>query len=416
MRKPVKTNLVLEEGIEALLAALKVDKIADACRILFINGDKLSLSAQLEQIGLVNIIGPSEGNIEGADLIAAQAKLQLNSIGKQVMPRMMNDFSESIVAASVEIASIQNEEERQSIMTAKIMEKAKGDGSKEFFKQITPYIGGAIKPLSEFMVGGLYKFLYDKYRDQSQMIPRFSDVVASLRRLGLASPFLSLALCPSCNNYEFIFSRSARSTTTCPKCGFTWPILIVHELTPEFAALKRNNNDLPVFISAYLKSKLPYPVSVSPNAEFNMKTGKIEVDVFIPDTRTGIECKNYINNITVADSTINTEVGKVCKQIGNYLSIGLKRVIVVTNFAEADANKFRVALKNQTAGIKGLEELYVLGSDINAFSQFLDKECEKIENTVNVKIQKELDNRVAKQLAIKVENQTSKKRKKKGTD
>ena len=119
MKKPVKTNLVLEEGIEPLLAALKVDKIGDACRILFINGDKLSLSAQFEQIGLVNIIGPSEGNIEGADLIAAQAKLQLNSIGKQVMPRMMNDFSESIVAASVEIASIQNEEERHPFMTVK---------------------------------------------------------------------------------------------------------------------------------------------------------------------------------------------------------------------------------------------------------------------------------------------------------
>lgn len=416
MRKPIKTNLSLEEGIEPLLAALKVEKIADACRVLFVNGDTLSLSAPLEQIGLVNILGSSEGNTEGAELIVAQAKLQLNNIGKQVMPRMINDFSESIVSASVEIASIQSEEERQSIMTAKIMEKAKGEGSKEFFKQMTPYIGGAIKPLSEFMVGGLYKFLYDKYRDQSQMIPRFSDVVTSLRRLGLASPFLSLALCPSCNNYEFIFSRSARSTPTCPKCGFNWPIIIVHELTPEFAALKRNNNDLPVFISAYLKSKLPYPVSVSPNAEFNMKTGKVEVDVFIPDTRTGIECKSYINNIAVTDSTINAEVGKIRKQIDNYLSLGLKRIVIVTNFAETDANKFRVTLQNQTVGIKGLEELYVLGSDINAFSQFLDKECEKIENTVNVKIQKELDNRVAKQLAIKVENRKSKKRKKKGTD
>ncbi len=401
MKEPIRSNVGLEAGIKPLLAALKIQKLSDACGILFVSGDALSLSTPLEQIGIVTLLGLREGNIEGADLIMSESQLQLMSIGKQIVPRMIHNFGDSVVSASVEIASIQNEEERQSVMMAKIMDKARSESTKQLFKQITPYIGGAIKPVSELIVSVLYKFLYDKHRDQRQAIPRFEDVVASMGRLGLTSPFLSLALCPSCNNYELVFSRLARFSPNCPKCGFVWPALVVNELTPDFALLKRKNADLPVFISAYLKSKSPFPVQVFPNAEFNLETGKVEVDVFVPDTATGIECKCYANCFAVTDSTISSEVGKTRKQIESYLKLGLARIAVITNYAEPDANKLRIALKDQLDELKGVKELLVLGSDLNAFARFLDQECNKIEQATNTRLQQEFDHRIASQLTEK---------------
>lgn len=398
MRKPNKTNEQSEKVIEPLIAALKTEKFSNACRILFINGDTLKLSTLLEQIGLVTIQGPSEANSDGADLIIGQAKLQLVNVGKEVMPRMLNVFGEPMISASVEVASIESEEERQSMLTMRIMEKAKSDDFKDFYEQMFRYAGGAIKPLSELMIGGLYKFLLERHKDQNQTVSQFNDVVASLRRLNLATPFLSLALCPSCNNYEFTFSRSVKTKTDCPKCGSVWTIINVHELIPEFASLKMKNNDLAVFISAYLKSKLPYPVQVYPNAEFKTRTGKIEIDVYIPDLQTGIECKNYINNMVVTDSTISSEIGKLRAQIENYLSVGIKKVVVVTNFSADITNKLGNSLKKITTNMKGLEEIQVLGSDLVALTLFLDKECEQIENAVNSRIQQGFDNRIKKQI------------------
>ncbi len=398
MKQPIKSNEHSEKVVEPFIAALKTEKLANACRILFINGDALRLSALLEQIGLVTVHGPSEGNSDGADLVAEQAKLKLISLGKEIMPQMLNVFGESIVSASVEVASIEKEEERQSMLTMRIMEKAKSEEFKEFYEQMFRYAGGAIKPLSELMIGSLYKFLLERYKEQSQIVPQFNDVVASLRKLGLATPFLSLALCPSCNNYEFTFSRSARFQIDCPKCGSIWSIIIVHELLPEFASLKMKNQDLAAFISSYLKSKLPYPVQVQPNAEFKTKNGKIEVDVYIPDLETGIECKNYVNTMVVTNSTIKSESGKLRIQIENYLSLGIKKVVVVTNFNEDNTNKLGNSLKKLSAGMKGLEEIQVLGSDLIALTLFLDKMCQQIENTVNKRIQQGFDNRIKKQI------------------
>lgn len=329
---------------------------------------------------------------------------------------MIHAFSDSFVSASVEFASIESEEERQSIMTARFMDKAKSEDAKEFFKQITPYVGGAIKPVSELLVGVLYKFFCDRNRDQHQAIPRFENVADSMRRLGLISPFLSLAVCPSCNNYEFIFSRSARFSPNCPKCGFVWPVLVVNELTPDFASLKMKNADLPVFISAYLKSKSPLLVQAFPNAEFSLESGRVEVDVFIPDTLTGIECKCHANNFAVTDSTISSEVGKTRKQIENYLKLGLTRVVVVTNYNDADANKLRAGLKDQLTELKQLKELIVLGSDLNAFVQFLDQESDKIEQAMSMQLKQQFDHRIATQLAEKEGHRKRLKRAKKGQD
>lgn len=400
MKKPVKSDTEFENAVEPLVAAIKAPKLWDACRILFVSGESLMLSAELEQIGIVGLEVAEEGNVEGADFLISQSQLQLVKIGQEVLPKLLYTFHEPISEAAVGMASIQNDEERQSIFAAKIMAKVKSqEKTSELSKSFTRYIGAAIKPFGELLVGGLYKFYYERHNTQRQLITEFSETVTSLKRVGLLAPFLSLALCPACNNYELAFSRSVKFSRSCTQCGSDWPVLIINEFPQPFATLKRLNRDLPVFISAYLRSKSPLPVEVFPNAEFDLEGGKkVEADVFIPGTATGIECKCYANNIAVSDAAINSEAGKIKQQIENYLRLGLTRILVFTNYNEIDAGKLNARLREQLTDVRGLEELKVASADITKFVKLLDEEAVRLSDAVDRRWQRELEHRLEKQL------------------
>jgi hypothetical protein len=396
----VRSDVDREEAVKPLVNAFKVPRLSGACRILFVNGDSLSLSTEFSQIGLVLLQGSAHGNPQGGDLLVAESQGQLITILQHALPQFLQKFTEPIVSASLGIASIQDEKLRESIFTAKIVETVKTQQeSQEFLKMLTRHIGGAIKPLAEMLVGSLYKFYLDRQRNQRQVISEFDDVVNLLTRLGLLSPFLTLAICPACNNYESVFSRFTRFSPGCPKCGSRWPVLTVSEFPESFSNLKKMNHDLPVFISAYLKSKSPLPVNVLPNAEVELESGKAEIDVLILDTATGIECKCYTNNVAVSESTIHSEAGKIKQQIDRYVALGLTRVVVITNYNDADTEKLRTRLKEELKQVKGLSEWKLLGSDLAAFARLLDEESKRISDAQTARMQTEFEQRIAKQMA-----------------
>jgi len=400
VKKPIKSDTDLEDAVQGLVAAIRVPKRCNACRILFVGGESLVLSAELEQIGIVGLEVAEEGNVEGADFLVSQSQLQLLKIGQEVLPKFLHMFYDHICEAAVGLASIQNEEERQSIFVAKIVEKVtRQKRAEELSKSFTPYIGAGIKPLAELLVGGLYKFYYERHKTQRQIITEFNETVTSLKKTGLLVPFLSLALCPACNNYELAFSRSIKFSRSCAQCGSDWPVLTINEFPQPFATLKRMNRDLPVFISAYLRSKSPLPVEVFPNAEFVLEGDKkVEADVFIPATATGMECKCYTNNIAVSDTTINSEAGKIKHQIENYLALGISRILMVTNYNGVDVGRLNTQLKKQLRDVRGLEEWKVVGADLKSFVELLDEEATRLGDAIKRRYQQELEQHTAKEL------------------
>lgn len=148
MEKLVKSDANLESVMQPLVAAFKVPKLSDACRVLFVNGDALTLSAELEQMGIVALQGVQGGNIEGADLVISESQIQLIKVIQGVLPQFLEKFMEPIVSASVSIASIQDEKEKQSILAAMIVGKVKGEEeTKQFGKIFMAYLGSAISSL-----------------------------------------------------------------------------------------------------------------------------------------------------------------------------------------------------------------------------------------------------------------------------
>jgi hypothetical protein len=141
-----------------------------------------------------------------------------------------------------------------------------------------------------------------------------------------------------------------------------------------------------------------FPGNILPNAEFNVKGGKLEVDVFMPLIETGIECKCYTNNIAVANAALQSEAGSIKRQVEGYVSLGLKRVVIITNYGNVDIQKLNSALADQLKGLKGLEEYKLLGSDLTAFARFLEEETKKINDAVSSGMQKEIEQRLSKQL------------------
>lgn len=386
--------------MKPLVSALRVPKLADACRVLFVSGDNLTLSSELHQIGLVTLQGAQNGQVENADLLISQTQLELVKIGQEALPRLIRTFMEPIVSAGVDVASIENAEMRESVLTAKVVEKVKSQtASQETFKYFLPYLGGAIKPFAQLLVASLFKFYLERHNTQRQLLPEFSNVVSSLEKIGLLSPFLNLAMCPKCDNYEIIFSRRARFSPACHKCGSLWPVLMVNEFPDSFALLKRANKDLAIFISMYLRSHSTFPVNIFPNAEFNVRGGKAEVDVYIPETVTGVECKCYTNNLAIADSTIQSEAAKMKRQLENYARLGIKRVLIVTNYGDVDIGKLSAALMAQMKTIKNLKEVRLVGSELSAFKRILDEESNNINDSLSAGVQREFEHRMSKQLA-----------------
>jgi hypothetical protein len=129
-------------------------------------------------------------------------------------------------------------------------------------------------------------------------------------------------------------------------------------------------------------------VEVFPNAEFINDDKVVEMDVVIPCTSTGIECKCYANNLAVTRTALKSQTAQLKKQVLAYSALGLKRVFIITNYCDADANSINLALKEQLKGTR--VECRVLSSDITEFTRFLDEESDRINNTVAKDLQKQV--------------------------
>ena len=176
-----------------------------------------------------------------------------------------------------------------------------------------------------------------------------------------------------------------------------WSILTVDEFTPSFSTLKKENNDLPVFISAYLKSNQFKPTKIFPNAKIKIGDKKFEFDVLIKETSTGIECKCYENPLIISDNSIKSEVGKINKQIRNYKKLGLKKIVLITNLSCQNAEKFETEIKNGLSDIIPTSiELEVLGLDLENLYYFLEEEANKISKISSKDIEKEITKRIQK--------------------
>ena len=399
--KIVASNTVYEDAVKPLVTAMKVPEYREACRILFVNCNLLTFSKELGQLGVVSCSGPQTRIKETLAVISSDSQTGLAVTARQALPRLYGTIVDTAALSAPQMASAESEADREAAFVSAFMQRvASGKKAEEFMKPLMPYIGSGIKPFGELLVASLHRFYYDRFQNLRRVFADVTEVTQLLRRLGVLAPFLTISLCPECINYEFSFSRRVSITHNCPRCGLPWSVLAVDEFSPSFSYLKSRNKDLPVFISAYLKSNTYDPLSVLPNVEIVVGKKKIEVDVLVKETATGIECKCYEDPLVVSDNTIKSMAGELAKQIRDYARIGLERVVVITNLATGE-NTPRLAkeISTKLAGTLGREvRLEVLGSDMTQMHEFLEKESRKTSEAVHQNILTQLAARIEKKL------------------
>jgi len=162
----------------------------------------------------------------------------------------------------------------------------------------------------------------------------------------------------------------------------------------QLSKIKAENQDLPLFISSYLKFKTSLStiigeIRIYPNAQVKIPTATnkqdtVEIDVYIPDFHIGVECKTYLDPTSpMTTQRLNGVTGDIIeKHVKKYVKIGIEHIFLVTNLPENHAQKMEKSLKTslETLNIK-IKILNVIPGKIDTLLQLLNE----LANTITKK-------------------------------
>jgi hypothetical protein len=158
----------------------------------------------------------------------------------------------------------------------------------------------------------------------------------------------------------------------------------------QLSKIKAENQDLPLFISSYLKQKTSIStifgeIRIYPNAQVETQTTpnkeNAEIDVYLPDFKIGIECKTQTDPTTpMTKDRLGGMTGDIVnKHIKKYANASIENIFIVTNLRQNQAQKLEMSLKTSTKDQNiDLKTLQVIPGNIEILMQFLDKLANKL--------------------------------------
>jgi len=171
----------------------------------------------------------------------------------------------------------------------------------------------------------------------------------------------------------------------CPKCGGEWATVGLYGFQHPYDEVKKDNSDLPLFISSYFKHKVSTEapmgeVKIFPLVQIKMDNGQtFDIDVYLPKFEVGIECKVYEDAYApMTRQRIGSIVGRLMPQIKNYFDIGITNVIIITNLIESSKNKVESALKNKLIQEGYSDNFEILSKDITHLLEWMDEKSKII--------------------------------------
>ena len=377
----------LEAAIAPFIDAANTTKWKHALNILYLNGAVLET---LEGTGipcLISQTGSAEAAEESIDLLTGKSQTRLIPLivdfTKLFLPKILHALRQASREAT------ENPDNTQATLVATKVVMDIMPELEKHEKTITKLLLQGSFTISDLIAAGLFKTLTEMRTNQTSCGIKEKDyehMINALSKLDVIEPKLQISLCPKCANYQLTISTCPTTKVTCPKCGENWTTQTIYMFKVQLSKIKSENQDLPLFISSYLKFKTSFStiigeIRIYPNAEVkipiatnNQKT--VEIDVYIPDFHIGIECKAYLNStIPMPTQRLNGMTGDIMeKHVRKYIKIGIERIFLVTNLPENHAQKLESALKssleNQNIKVKAL---HVIPGKIDTLLQFLNK-------------------------------------------
>ena len=178
-------------------------------------------------------------------------------------------------------------------------------------------------------------------------------------------------------NNELVISKHPATNDICPKCGNVWSSCILYLFDEQLGEIKSLNNDLPLFISTYLKHQIDLnalgeKVGIFPNAVIKLKEKEVEIDVYIPEYKIGVECKNYLTS-SMPDTTtrIQSLTGQFRTQILNYQQAGIEQIFIVANLPMRTFEQLNKKLMEEFNDNTELPRVAIIQGNTNNLLEFL---------------------------------------------
>jgi hypothetical protein len=340
---------------------------------------------------LISQKGSIEGIEESIDLLTGRSQTRLMplimDIAKMFLPKLIYSAKETLPETTDNPDEAQNTAALGKIAMDMMpeLEKLQSIGPKLLLR-------GAFS-ISDLIATGIFKTLTEMRTAQTSCGIRETDcehMVDALSRLNVIEPILQVSICPKCTNYQLTISTCPSIKATCPKCGENWTTQTIHMFKGQLSKIKAENQDLPLFISSYLKQKTSFStifgeIRIHPNAHVETQTTTnketVEIDVYIPDFKIGIECKTQTDPTTpMTTDRLGGMTGDIVnKHIKKYVRTGIENIFIATNLPRTQAKKLETALKASAEDQHiDLKTLQVIPGNIETLLQFLDELANKI--------------------------------------
>jgi len=380
MTEIAKNASSLEPVVAPLIDATNTTRWRRALAILYMNGDALEIPGNTKIPCLVGVKGPpAEKAKDSIELLMGRAKTQIIPLIKEfIMPHISALLSKFGGIAT----EIEDDPHRTIVnMLADTMIRKQDEVQAMTVKLL---LRGAFA-IPSITAAGLFQALEEIRAGQATCTIGGTDydgLVESLLRLGLIEPKLQVSICPECSNYQITISPCPTNKTTCPSCGGEWATRTIYMFKSPYDKVKAQNQDLPLFISSYLKlrttlTNITEKPEIHPNAELRKEDTAAEVDVYIPRIKMGIECKVYHNpNSPMTTSRLGI-AGNLRKQLENYAKLGLTHIIIVTNLPEHHAKKIEEKLQEHPETPE-VDKIEVIPGNTDKLLQFLDELAQQL--------------------------------------
>jgi len=376
----------LEAAITPFIDAANTTKWKHALNIFYLNGAVLET---LEGTGipcLISQTGSAEAAEDSIDLLTGKSQTRLIPLivnfAKLFLPKLLH----SVRQASRETTENPDNTQATLLTTRVVMDTM--PQLEKHQKTITKLLLQGAFTIPDLIAAGLFKTLTEMRTNQTSCGIKekdYENMINALSKLDVIEPKLQISLCPKCANYQLTISTCPTTKSTCPKCGQNWTTQTIYMFKGQLSKIKSENQDLPLFISSYLKFKTSLStiigeIRIYPNAQVKIQPAinsqkTVEIDVYIPDSHIGIECKTYLDPTTpMPTQRLNGITGDITeKHVKKYIKTGIEHIFLVTNLPENHAQKLEDALKTflENHNIK-VKTLQVIPGKADTLLQFLN--------------------------------------------
>lgn len=242
-------------------------------------------------------------------------------------------------------------------------------------QQIPAFLLG--KEMIEGLTADLISQCISKYQVQSNIFDKNGVMRQLSKKIGLLEPWSQASVCGNCNIFELLLSSLPQKQTKCSRCEQDMSTVRIYKLNRDYEKLKLENRDLPEFIRAYLESKVP-DCEIKSSFPLKGEDGG-DIDVYIPKTKTGIECKLFVNP-QAEGKYLHSSISEVVKSFKKYVEYeGVKRLIAIVNLDERYHEEAEKEIKSKLANAKlSYDELIVVCFSITNLLTILSEEIQRL--------------------------------------